>query len=138
MKYSDCVLDHFFNPRNVGSFEPQEKNIGSAIIGAKENGAVVHLQVKVKDRRIVNAKFKAYGNCLIIAACSFVTDWLHHKTIDEANNLDTDFLVEALNIPPLKIHCALLVEDAVKAALLASKISFPQPRVEGSCQGETF
>ncbi len=118
MKYSEAVLNHFFNPKNVGIFDSQEKKVGRGIIGNISNGALIHFQIKVNGGRIMAARFKAYGNCLIIAACSYATMWLENKTLSESKQLKSACLIEALLIPELKIHSALLVEDAVKAAIL--------------------
>lgn len=118
MNYSKQILDHFYEPRNVGIFDINEQGVGTAVVGSYENGAVIHFQLKIKHNLIIAAKFKAYGNCPIIAACSYATDWLIDKTIERAKQLTSLSLMEALAIPELKIHCALLVEDAVKQAII--------------------
>jgi nitrogen fixation NifU-like protein len=118
MRYSEVVLEHFFNPKNVGVFDSDEKNVGRAVVGNIHNGALIFFQVKIRCDRIIAAKFKAYGNCLIIAACSYATQWLDNKTLSESKQLDSYYLIENLLIPELKMHSALLVEDVIKAAIL--------------------
>lgn len=118
MRYSSLIQEHFFNPSNVGSFDTSDENIGRAVVGSYENGAVIHFQIKIQENVIKALKFKAYGNVPTIAACSYVTQYLVNKTLLEAQELASEVLAAALEIPPLKMHCALLVEDAVKKAVL--------------------
>jgi nitrogen fixation NifU-like protein len=112
------IQEHFFNPNNVGSFDARDENVGRAIVGSYENGVIIHFQIKVQENVIKALKFRAYGNVPTIAACSYVTQYLQHKTLSEAQELTSETLVVALEIPPLKIHCALLIEDAIKKAIL--------------------
>lgn len=118
MKYNDTILQHFFNPKNVGIFHPDEKDVGRSVIGNRENGALIHFQVKIQRKVVTEARFKAYGSCPIIAACSYTTEWAKQKTLDEIAGFSDRDITAALNIPELKKHCALLVEDALKAAVL--------------------
>jgi NifU-like protein involved in Fe-S cluster formation len=117
MQYSEQLLAYFFQPKNVGEFPSTEKNIGRSKVGNPENGALIYFQIKVERNKIVAAKFKAYGNCPIIATCSYTTEWVKDKTLLQAAMLTSTHLVEVLAIPDLKIHCALLVEDALKLAI---------------------
>ncbi|MGH7261077.1 MAG: Fe-S cluster assembly scaffold IscU [Nitrospiraceae bacterium] len=117
MAYSDKVIDHYNNPRNVGSFKKDEKGVGTGMVGAPECGDVMKLQIKVEDERIVDAKFKTFGCGSAIASSSLATEWLKGKTIDEAQTIKNTDIVQELNLPPVKIHCSVLAEDAIKAAL---------------------
>ena len=117
MAYSDKVVDHFNNPRNVGSFEKGEPGVGTGIVGAPECGDVMKLQIKVEDGTIVDAKFKTFGCGSAIASSSLSTEWLKGKTIQEAGKIKNTDIVEELNLPPVKIHCSVLAEDAIKMAL---------------------
>ena len=117
MSYSDKVVDHYNNPRNVGSFKKDEKGVGTGMVGAPECGDVMKLQIKVEDERIVDAKFKTFGCGSAIASSSLATEWLKGKTIDEAQTIKNTDIVQELNLPPVKIHCSVLAEDAIKAAL---------------------
>lgn len=121
MAYSDEVIDHYENPRNVGSFdqEPDENGwIGTGMVGAPACGDVMKLQIKVDDDgRIVDTRFKTYGCGSAIASSSLATEWLKGKTIDEAEKIDNTKIAEYLSLPPVKIHCSLLAEDAIKAAV---------------------
>jgi nitrogen fixation NifU-like protein len=117
MAYSDKVVDHFNNPRNMGSFEKNESGLGTGIVGAPECGDVMKLQIKVQDDTIVDAKFKTFGCGSAIASSSLATEWLKGKTVDEAAKIRNTDIVEELNLPPVKIHCSVLAEDAIKAAL---------------------
>lgn len=117
MAYSDKVVDHFNNPRNVGSFRKDEEGIGTGIVGAPECGDVMKLQIKVEDDRIVDAKFKTFGCGSAIASSSLSTEWLKGKSIQEAGSIKNTDIVQELNLPPVKIHCSVLAEDAIKAAL---------------------
>ena len=117
MAYSAKVIDHYNNPRNMGSFKKDEVDVGTGIVGAPECGDVMKLQIKVKDDRIVDAKFKTFGCGSAIASSSLATEWLKGKTIEEASQIRNTQIVEELNLPPVKIHCSVLAEDAIKAAL---------------------
>lgn len=117
MAYSDKVVDHFANPRNMGSFRKDEEGIGTGMVGAPECGDVMKLQIKVEDDRIVDAKFKTFGCGSAIASSSLATEWLKGKTLAEAQKIKNTDIVQELNLPPVKIHCSVLAEDAIKAAL---------------------
>jgi len=115
--YSDKVVDHFNNPRNMGSFKKDEPGVGTGIVGAPECGDVMKLQIKVEDGTIVDAKFKTFGCGSAIASSSLSTEWLKGKTIQEAGKIKNTDIVQELNLPPVKIHCSVLAEDAIKMAL---------------------
>ncbi len=117
MAYSDKVVDHFNNPRNMGSFKKDEEGIGTGIVGAPECGDVMKLQIKVQNETIVDAKFKTFGCGSAIASSSLATEWLKGKTVEEAHKIKNTDIVQELNLPPVKIHCSVLAEDAIKAAL---------------------
>ena len=117
MAYSEKVIDHYNNPRNVGSFKKDEDGVGTGIVGAPECGDVMKLQIKVEDDTIVDAKFKTFGCGSAIASSSLATEWLKGKTVDEAGQIKNTEIVQELNLPPVKIHCSVLAEDAIKAAL---------------------
>ena len=117
MPYSDKVVDHFNNPRNMGSFKKDEPGVGTGIVGAPECGDVMKLQIKVEDGTIVDAKFKTFGCGSAIASSSLSTEWLKGKTIQEAGKIKNTDIVQELNLPPVKIHCSVLAEDAIKMAL---------------------
>jgi nitrogen fixation NifU-like protein len=117
MAYSDKVVDHFNNPRNIGSFKKDEPGLGTGIVGAPECGDVMKLQIKVHENTIVDAKFKTFGCGSAIASSSLATEWLKGKTVDEAATIKNTDIVQELNLPPVKIHCSVLAEDAIKAAL---------------------
>ncbi len=117
MAYSEKVVDHFNNPRNVGSFKKEEEGVGTGIVGAPECGDVMKLQIKVQNDTIVDAKFKTFGCGSAIASSSLATEWLKGKTVEEAGKIKNTDIVQELNLPPVKIHCSVLAEDAIKAAL---------------------
>ena len=118
MAYSDKVLDHYDNPRNVGSFQAAEDSVGTGMVGAPACGDVMKLQIKVSaDGVIEDAKFKTYGCGSAIASSSLVTEWVKGKTLDEAMTIKNSQIVEELSLPPVKIHCSVLAEDAVKSAI---------------------
>ena len=118
MAYSDKVIDHFEHPRNVGSLDKNAPDVGTGIVGAPECGDVMKLQIQVADDgRILDAKFKTFGCGSAIASSSLATEWLKGRTIDEATELRNTDIVEELSLPPVKIHCSVLAEDAVKAAI---------------------
>lgn len=117
MAYSDKVIDHYENPRNVGSF-PLDVKIGTGMVGAPACGDVMKLQIKVNDEGIIeDAKFKTYGCGSAIASSSLVTEWVKGKTLDQAEQIKNDQIAEELSLPPVKIHCSILAEDAIKAAI---------------------
>ena len=117
MAYSDKVLDHYSNPQNVGTLDKASKSVGTGLVGAPECGDVMRLQIEVENNIIVDAKFKTFGCGSAIASSSVATEWLKGKSIDEALTIDNMDLVEELNLPPVKIHCSVLAEDAIKAAI---------------------
>ena len=118
MAYSDKVIDHYENPRNVGSFDKSDSNVGTGMVGAPACGDVMKLQIKVNDDGIIeDAKFKTYGCGSAIASSSLVTEWLKGKTLDEAGSIKNSAIAEELALPPVKIHCSILAEDAIKAAV---------------------
>jgi nitrogen fixation NifU-like protein len=117
MAYSQQVIDHYENPRNVGSFSKDEKDIGTGMVGAPACGDVMKLQIKVKDGIITDAKFKTYGCGSAIASSSLVTEWVKGKTLNEASTISNSEIASELALPPVKIHCSILAEDAIKAAV---------------------
>ena len=119
MAYSDRVIDHYNNPRNVGSFYKADASVGTGIVGAPECGDVMKLQIKVDPMtgKIEDAKFKTFGCGSAIASSSLATEWLKGKTIDEAQEIKNTAIVEELSLPPVKVHCSVLAEDAIKAAI---------------------
>jgi len=118
MAYSDKVLDHYENPRNVGSFEKNDPTVGTGMVGAPACGDVMKLQIKVgSDGVIEDAKFKTYGCGSAIASSSLLTEWVKGKTLDQASEIKNTDIAEELALPPVKIHCSVLAEDAIKAAI---------------------
>jgi len=118
MAYSDKVLDHYENPRNVGSFEKDDPTVGTGMVGAPACGDVMKLQIKVgNDGIIEDAKFKTYGCGSAIASSSLLTEWVKGKTLEQASEIKNTDIVEELALPPVKIHCSVLAEDAIKAAI---------------------
>lgn len=117
MAYSDKVLDHYDNPRNVGSLDKNADDVGTGIVGAPECGDVMKLQIKVEGDTIVDAKFKTFGCGSAIASSSLATEWLKGKKVDDAMGISNTAIVEELSLPPVKIHCSVLAEDAIKAAI---------------------
>jgi len=117
MSYSNKVIDHYENPRNVGSFAKNEINIGTGMVGAPACGDVMKLQIKLKDGIITDAKFKTYGCGSAIASSSLVTEWVKGKTLEQAGSIKNSQIAEELALPPVKIHCSILAEDAIKAAI---------------------
>lgn len=118
MAYSDKVIDHYENPRNVGNLDKNAKNVGTGIVGAPACGDVMRLQIQVSDDGIIeDAKFKTYGCGSAIASSSLVTEWLKGKTIDEARTIKNLDIAQELALPPVKVHCSVLAEDAIKAAI---------------------
>ena len=118
MAYSDKVIDHYEKPRNVGSLDPSSDHVGTGLVGAPECGDVMKLQIEVNDEgKISDARFKTFGCGSAIAASSLATEWVRGKTVDEAMELKNTEIVEELSLPPVKIHCSVLAEDAIKAAI---------------------
>ncbi|KAA3597118.1 MAG: Fe-S cluster assembly scaffold IscU [Calditrichaeota bacterium] len=117
MAYSDKVIDHFNNPRNMGKLDTKSKTVGTGLVGAPECGDVMKLQIEVKDDVIVDAKFKTFGCGSAIASSSLATEWLKGKSINEAQAIKNTEIVEELSLPPVKIHCSVLAEDAIHSAI---------------------
>ncbi len=119
MAYSEKVIDHYQNPKNVGTLDKASKNVGTGLVGAPECGDVMRLQIEVNPENgmITDAKFKTFGCGSAIASSSLATEWLKGKSVDEALKIDNMTIVEELNLPPVKIHCSVLAEDAIKAAI---------------------
>ena len=118
MAYSDKVLEHFEKPKNTGSLDSRSDSVGTGLVGAPECGDVMKLQIQVDDdNKIVDAKFKTFGCGSAIAASSLATEWIKNKSIDEASMINNTEIVEELSLPPVKIHCSVLAEDAIKAAI---------------------
>ena len=117
MAYGDKVIDHFNNPRNVGTLDKSSVNVGTGLVGAPECGDVMRLQIEVVDNIIIDAKFKTFGCGSAIASSSVATEWLKGRSVDDALTIDNMDLVEELNLPPVKIHCSVLAEDAIKSAI---------------------
>ena len=118
MQYSDKVMDHYEHPRNVGTLDKNEKDVGTGMVGAPACGEVMRLQIKVNPEGIIeDAKFKTYGCGSAIASSSLVTEWVKGKSLDEAMQLSNEQIAEELALPPVKIHCSILAEDAIKAAI---------------------
>ena len=117
MAYSNQVIDHYENPRNVGSFDKGDDSVGTGMVGAPACGDVMKLQIKVQDGIITDAKFKTYGCGSAIASSSLVTEWVKGKTLDQAGEIRNTQIAEELALPPVKIHCSILAEDAIKAAV---------------------
>ena len=117
MAYSEKVIDHYNDPRNVGSFVKDEDDVGTGLVGAPECGDVMKLQIKVENDKIVDAKFKTFGCGSAIASSSLATEWVKGKSVDEAMTIQNTEIVEELSLPPVKIHCSVLAEDAIKAAI---------------------
>ena len=117
MAYSEKVVDHYENPRNVGSFAKDDNDVGTGMVGAPACGDVMKLQIKVKDGIITDAKFKTYGCGSAIASSSLVTEWVKGRSLDEAAALKNSEIAQELALPPVKIHCSILAEDAIKAAV---------------------
>jgi nitrogen fixation NifU-like protein len=117
MAYSDKVIDHYSNPKNVGTLDKSKSNVGTGLVGAPECGDVMRLQIEVNDNIITDAKFKTFGCGSAIAASSLATEWLKGMSIDDAIKMDNMELVEELSLPPVKIHCSVLAQDAVQSAV---------------------
>jgi len=134
MAYSDKVIDHYENPRNVGSLDKSSKDVGTGMVGAPECGDVMKLQVKVNPETgvIEDAKFKTFGCGSAIASSSLATEWLHGKTVDEALKIKNTDIVNELSLPPVKIHCSVLAEDAIKSAIADYKAKRAARTASGS------
>jgi nitrogen fixation NifU-like protein len=118
MAYSDKVLDHYENPRNVGTMDKEDKDVGTGMVGAPACGDVMRLQIKVNDDGVIeDAKFKTYGCGSAIASSSLLTEWVKGKTLEEAQQIKNSEIAEELALPPVKVHCSVLAEDAIKAAV---------------------
>ena len=118
MAYSNKVIEHFEKPRNIGSLDNRDSSVGTGLVGAPECGDVMKLQIKVdSDHKIIDAKFKTFGCGSAIASSSLATEWVKGKTIDEASTIQNTEIVKELSLPPVKIHCSVLAEDAIKAAI---------------------
>ena len=131
MAYSDKVIDHYTQPRNVGTLNKDSKQVGTGLVGAPECGDVMRLQIEVDANHIItDAKFKTFGCGSAIASSSLATEWLKGKTIDEALTIDNMDIVEELNLPPVKIHCSVLAEDAIKAAINDYRVKNGLPEIE--------
>src|SRR2546430_6336579 len=132
MAYSNKVLDHYNNPRSVGSFDKADTNVGTGVVGAPECGDVMKLQIKVNPvtGKIEDAKFKTFGCGSAIASSSLATEWLKGKTVDEAKEIKNTSIVEELSLPPVKVHCSVLAEDAIKAAIKDYQQKQTQPQTE--------
>ena len=118
MAYSEKVIEHYERPRNIGSLDSRSKSVGTGLVGAPECGDVMKLQIQVDDEnRIVDAKFKTFGCGSAIASSSLATEWIKNKTIDEASMIQNTEIVKELSLPPVKIHCSVLAEDAIKSAI---------------------
>ena len=118
MAYSDKVIDHYNNPRNVGTLNPSDKAVGTGLVGAPECGDVMKLQLKINEDGVIeDAKFKTFGCGSAIASSSLVTEWIKGKTVNQAFEIKNSEIVKELNLPPVKVHCSVLAEDAIKAAI---------------------
>ena len=118
MAYSEKVMEHYERPRNIGSLDSRSKSVGTALVGAPECGDVMKLQIEVdKDEKIIDAKFKTFGCGSAIASSSLATEWVKGKSLDEAHTIQNTDIVEELSLPPVKIHCSVLAEDAIKRAI---------------------
>ena len=132
MAYSDKVIDHYSNPRNVGTLDKSKKNVGTGLVGAPECGDVMRLQIEVDEatNTIIDAKFKTFGCGSAIASSSLATEWLKGKSINEALAIDNMEIVEELALPPVKIHCSVLAEDAIKSAISDYRVKNGLPALE--------
>lgn len=131
MAYSDKVIDHYSNPKNVGTLDKSKTNVGTGLVGAPECGDVMRLQIEVDEAGLISdAKFKTFGCGSAIASSSLATEWLKGKTVDQALQIDNMDIVEELNLPPVKIHCSVLAEDAIKAAINDYRVKNGMPELE--------
>ena len=137
MAYSDKVIDHFENPRNVGTLDKKDSHVGTGIVGAPECGDVMKLQIQVDDdNRVVDARFKTFGCGSAIASSSLATEWVRGKTLDECLEIRNTDIVKELSLPPVKIHCSVLAEDAIRAAIadLKKKLNGEQEQVAAAAE----
>jgi Fe-S cluster assembly scaffold IscU len=131
MAYSDKVIDHYSNPRNVGTLDKSKSNVGTGLVGAPECGDVMRLQIEVDENNVItDAKFKTFGCGSAIASSSLATEWLKGKSIDDALTIDNMDIVEELALPPVKIHCSVLAEDAIKSAINDYRVKNGMPAIE--------
>jgi len=131
MAYSEKVIDHYENPRNVGSFEKGDESVGTGMVGAPACGDVMKLQIRVNDQGVIeDAKFKTYGCGSAIASSSLVTEWVKGKTLDQALEIKNSLIAEELALPPVKIHCSVLAEDAIKSAINDFRVKNGMPAIE--------
>lgn len=131
MAYSDKVIDHYSNPRNVGTLDKSKQNVGTGLVGAPECGDVMRLQIEVDENNVItDAKFKTFGCGSAIASSSLATEWLKGKSIDDALAIDNMDIVEELALPPVKIHCSVLAEDAIKSAINDYRVKNGMPALE--------
>lgn len=132
MAYSEKVIDHYSNPKNVGTLDKNKQNVGTGLVGAPECGDVMRLQIEVDEATgvISDARFKTFGCGSAIASSSLATEWLKGKTVDQALAIDNMDIVEELNLPPVKIHCSVLAEDAIKAAINDYRVKNGLPELE--------
>ena len=131
MAYSDKVIDHYSNPRNVGTLDKSKKSVGTGLVGAPECGDVMRLKIEVDENNIItDAKFKTFGCGSAIASSSLATEWLKGKSIDDALTIDNMDIVEELALPPVKIHCSVLAEDAIKSAINDYRVKNGMPAIE--------
>ena len=136
MAYSNKVIDHYQNPRNVGSLDKGSEDVGTGVVGAPECGDVMKLQIQVEGDKIVDAKFKTFGCGSAIASSSLATEWLKGRTVDEAMEIKNTDIVEELSLPPVKIHCSVLAEDAIRAALSDYRSKQGEPAPEGAAASD--
>jgi len=137
MAYSEKVIEHYENPRNVGSFDKRDESVGTGMVGAPACGDVMKLQIRVNDSGIIeDARFKTYGCGSAIASSSLVTEWVKGKSLDEAGKIKNTQIAEELALPPVKIHCSILAEDAIKAAIVdyRKKHGLEQPAEQPACK----
>ena len=133
MAYSDKVLDHYENPRNVGKLDDDDKNVGTGMVGAPACGDVMRLQIKVDDKGVIeDAKFKTYGCGSAIASSSLLTEWVKGRSLDQATEIKNKDIANELGLPPVKIHCSVLAEDAIRAAIADGKSKRGEEISEGS------
>jgi len=117
MAYSEKVIEHYEKPRNIGSLDSRDSSVGTGLVGAPECGDVMKLQIKVENEKIVDAKFKTFGCGSAIASSSLATEWIKGRSLDEAHSIQNTHIVKELSLPPVKIHCSVLAEDAIKGAI---------------------
>jgi len=137
MAYSDKLIDHYENPRNVGTLDKDDPNVGTGLVGAPACGDVMRLQIKVSDDGVIeDAKFKTFGCGSAIASSSLATEWLRGKTLEEAETIKNTMIVQELNLPPVKVHCSVLAEDAIKSAIADFKQKRAAKRALEGAKGE--